>query len=116
MLREILRGTGVALITPFKEDKSIDFDALQAVINFIIGDGVQYIVTMGTTGETATLSKEEKLDIVQATLTAVAGRVPVVIGIGGNHTQSIVKDMETLPVDRATAILSVSPYYNRPSQ
>ena len=116
MLREILRGTGVALVTPFKEDKSIDFDALQALINFVIEDGVQYLVTLGTTGETATLSKEEKLDIVQATFSAVAGRVPIVIGIGGNNTQTIIKDIEIFPIDKVTAILSVSPYYNKPSQ
>ncbi len=116
MLREILRGTGVALVTPFKEDKSIDFDALQALIQFVIEDGVQYVVTLGTTGETPTLSREEKLDIVQATFTAVAGRVPVVIGLGGNNTQAIIKDIETFPVDKATALLSVSPYYSKPSQ
>ena len=116
MLREILRGTGVALVTPFKEDKSIDFDALQAVINFVIEGGVQYVVTLGTTGETPTLSREEKLDVIQATFTAVSARVPVVIGIGGNNTQSIIKDIETFPTEKATAILSASPYYNKPSQ
>ncbi|HYO23285.1 MAG TPA: 4-hydroxy-tetrahydrodipicolinate synthase [Flavisolibacter sp.] len=116
MLREILKGTGVALVTPFKEDKTIDFDALQAVINFVIEGGVQYVVTLGTTGETPTLSREEKLDIIQATFTAVSARVPVVIGIGGNNTQSIIKDIETFPVEKATAILSASPYYNKPSQ
>jgi 4-hydroxy-tetrahydrodipicolinate synthase len=116
MLREILRGTGVALVTPFKEDKSIDFDALHALINFVIEGGVQYVVTLGTTGETPTLSREEKLDIIQATFTAVSARVPVVIGVGGNDTQSIIKDIETFPVEKATAILSASPYYNKPSQ
>lgn len=116
MLREILRGTGVALVTPFKEDKSIDFDALETLINFVIEGGVQYIVTLGTTGETPTLSREEKLDIIQATFTFVSARVPVVIGIGGNNTQSIIKDIETFPVDKAVAILSASPYYNKPSQ
>lgn len=116
MLRDILRGTGVALVTPFKEDKSIDFDALQAVINFVIEGGVQYVVTLGTTGETPTLSREEKMDIIQATFSTVAARVPVVIGIGGNNTQSIIKDIETFPVEKATAILSASPYYNKPSQ
>jgi 4-hydroxy-tetrahydrodipicolinate synthase len=108
MLREILRGTGVALVTPFKEDKSIDFEALQAVINFVIEGGVQYVVTLGTTGETPTLSREEKLDVIQATFSAVSARVPVVIGIGGNSTQRIVKDIETFPVKKATAILSAS--------
>ncbi|RYZ29902.1 MAG: 4-hydroxy-tetrahydrodipicolinate synthase [Chitinophagaceae bacterium] len=116
MLREILRGTGVALVTPFKEDKSIDFDALKALIDFVIEGGVQYVVTLGTTGETPTLNREEKLDIIQATFSAVAARVPVVIGIGGNDTQSIIKDIETFPVEKATAILSASPYYNKPSQ
>lgn len=116
MLRELLRGTGVALVTPFKEDKSIDFDALQAVINFVIEGGVQYVVTLGTTGETSTLSREEKLDIVQATFSAVAARVPVVIGIGGNNTASVIRDMESFPVEKAAAVLSVSPYYSKPSQ
>jgi 4-hydroxy-tetrahydrodipicolinate synthase len=116
MLRDILRGTGVALVTPFKEDKSIDFDALQALVNFVIEGGVQYIVTLGTTGETPTLSREEKLEIIDATFSAVSARVPVVIGIGGNNTASIIKDIETFPIDKAVAILSASPYYNKPSQ
>ena len=116
MLREILRGTGVALVTPFNEDKNIDFEALGALINFVIEGGVQYIVTLGTTGETPTLSREEKQEIIQATFTFVSARVPVVIGIGGNDTQSIIKDIETFPVDKAVAILSASPYYNKPSQ
>ena len=116
MLREILRGTGVALVTPFKEDNSIDFAALEALVNFVIEGGVQYIVTLGTTGETPTVSREEKLDIIQATFSAVAARVPVVIGIGGNNTASLIKDIETFPVEKAIAILSASPYYNKPSQ
>lgn len=116
MLREILRGTGVALVTPFKKDKSIDFDALSALVNFVIDGGVQYVVTLGTTGETPTLSREEKLEIVNATFSAVAARVPVVVGIGGNNTASVVKDIETFPIEKAVAILSASPYYNKPSQ
>ena len=116
MLRDILRGTGVALVTPFTEDKSIDFAALENLINFVIEGGVQYVVTLGTTGETPTLSREEKLDIIQATFTFVAARVPVVIGIGGNNTAAIIKDIETFPVENAVAILSASPYYNKPSQ
>jgi 4-hydroxy-tetrahydrodipicolinate synthase len=89
---------------------------LKAVINFVIEGGVQYVVTLGTTGETSTLSREEKLDIVQATFTYVAAKVPVVIGMGGNNTASIIKDIENFPVEKAAAILSVSPYYNKPSQ
>lgn len=116
MLRDILRGTGVALVTPFNEDKSIDFAALEKLINFVIEGGVQYVVTLGTTGETPTLSREEKLDIIQATFTFVSARVPVVIGIGGNNTASLIKDIETFPMENAVAILSASPYYNKPSQ
>lgn len=116
MLRDQLKGTGVALVTPFKEDKSIDFDALEKLINFVIDRGVQYLVTLGTTGETPTLSREEKIDLIQATFSFNAGRVPVVVGIGGNNTQSIVRDIETFPIENAAAILSASPYYNKPSQ
>src|SRR5688572_25033335 len=116
MVREILRGTGVALVTPFKADKSVDYEALHRLITFVIEGGVQYLVTLGTTGETATLSREEKLEVVQATFEATADRVPIVIGIGGNNTQSVIKDFDAFPIDKATAILSVSPYYNKPSQ
>lgn len=116
MLREILRGTGVALITPFKEDKSIDFDALKAVINYVLEGGVQYLVTLGTTGETPTLSKEEKLDIINATFEYISGRVPVVLGIGGNSTHDVIKEIDAFPTEKATAILSASPNYNKPSQ
>jgi len=116
MLRDILRGTGVALVTPFKADGAVDFDSLQKLINFVIEGGVQYVVALGTTGETPTLTKEEKLQIVQTTFSTVAARVPVVIGIGGNNTQEILKDLETFPVEKAAAILSASPYYNKPSQ
>jgi 4-hydroxy-tetrahydrodipicolinate synthase len=116
MVRDILRGTGVALVTPFKANGSVDFDSLQKLINFVIEGGVQYVVALGTTGETPTLTKEEKLDVVQTTFTTVADRVPVVIGIGGNNTQEVLKDLEAFPIEKATAILSASPYYNKPSQ
>ena len=85
--RDTLKGTGVALVTPFRSDKSVDYDGLLRLINFVIEGGVQYVVTLGTTGETPTLTKEEKIDIIEATYTLVAGRVPVVVGIGGNDTQ-----------------------------
>src|SRR6476646_1894096 len=114
--RDTLRGTGVALVTPFKANKSVDFDSLLKLVNFVIDGGVQYIVTLGTTGETPTISKEEKIDIINATNEAVAGRVPVLVGIGGNNTSSVVKEIETLPLEKAAAILSASPYYNKPSQ
>ncbi len=115
-LRDQLRGTGVALITPFKDDESVDFDALKNLINHIIENGVQYIVSLGTTGETPVLSKEEKLDIFNFTCETVAGRVPVVVGIGGNYTTSVVKELEAYALEKAIAVLSASPYYNKPSQ
>lgn len=115
-LRDTLRGTGVALVTPFKENGSVDFDSLTRLIDFVIEYGVNYVVTMGTTGETPTLSREEKIEIINYTFDTVATRVPVVVGIGGNNTHSLIKDLETFPVEKATAILSASPYYNKPSQ
>ena len=113
-LRQILRGTGVAIITPFAKDKSIDLNALGKLIDFIIGGGVEYIVTLGTTGEAPVLSKEEKIEIIEFTYNHVNGRVPVVVGIGGNDTLALVKELETYPLDKATAVLSTSPYYNKP--
>jgi 4-hydroxy-tetrahydrodipicolinate synthase len=115
-LRDSLKGTGVALVTPFNEDKSIDFESLHKLINFVIEDGVQYVVTLGTTGETPTLSREEKIDIINFTFKVIASRVPVVVGIGGNNTAEIIHDIETFPIENAIAILSTSPYYNKPSQ
>ncbi|HWI93437.1 MAG TPA: 4-hydroxy-tetrahydrodipicolinate synthase [Flavisolibacter sp.] len=115
-LRDQLTGTGVALVTPFNEDGRIDFESLQRLINFVIEGGVNYVVTLGTTGETPTLSKDEKKDIINQTFSFVAGRVPVVVGIGGNNTKEVIKEIETLPIENAIAILSASPYYNKPSQ
>lgn len=116
MIRDLLKGTGVALVTPFGRDMSVDYDALEKVINFVINGGVQYVVSLGTTGETATLTKEEKLDIFNFTHEKVQNRVPIVIGIGGNNTRDVLHDLETYPLENAVAILSVSPYYNKPSQ
>src|SRR5215208_4117531 len=113
-IRDQLTGTGVALVTPFKEDDSVDYDALRNLINFVIEDGVNYLVTLGTTGETPTLSREEKTDIIHFTFSTVEARVPVVVGIGGNNTKSIIKDIESFPLEHAAAILSASPYYNKP--
>lgn len=115
-LRDQLTGTGVALVTPFNEDGSVDFGSLEKLINFVIEGGVNYVVTLGTTGETPTLSKEEKKDIIDQTFSFVAGRVPVVVGIGGNNTKEVIREIETLPIEKAEAILSASPYYNKPSQ
>src|SRR5258708_25625191 len=115
-LREQLRGTGVALITPFQKDFSIDYAALEKVLDFVVKGGVDYIVTVGTTGETRTLSKEEKKEVIVFTYDKVAGRVPVVVGIGGNNTDELMKELAWCPLDKATAVLSASPYYSKPSQ
>ncbi len=115
-LRDRLRGTGVALVTPFRENQDIDYDALGRVIDFVIQDGVEYVVTLGTTGETPTLRKDEKIDIVNYTYDKVNGRVPVVVGIGGNNTKDVIEDLQKFPLDKAIAVLSASPYYNKPSQ
>lgn len=114
--KELLRGTGVALVTPFKQNMEIDFPALERVINYVIENGAEYVVTLGTTGETPTLSKDEKVELILFTYQAVADRVPVVVGIGGNNTLSLIKDLETFPLQKAVAVLSASPYYNKPSQ
>jgi 4-hydroxy-tetrahydrodipicolinate synthase len=115
-LQITLRGTGVALVTPFKADGSIDFKALENVINHVIQNGCEYVVTLGTTGETPVLAKEEKKELIEFTYTAVASRVPVVVGIGGNDTHALINDLETFPLEKATAVLSASPYYSKPSQ
>jgi 4-hydroxy-tetrahydrodipicolinate synthase len=115
-LRTQLRGTGVALVTPFKSNLAIDYDALGKVIDFVINDGVEYVVTLGTTGETPTLSKQEKLDIVNFTFDKIGTRVPVVVGIGGNNTNELLEDLEKFPLEKAAAVLSASPYYSKPSQ
>jgi 4-hydroxy-tetrahydrodipicolinate synthase len=111
-----LSGTGVALVTPFKADMSIDEPALARVIEYVIAGGVEYIVTLGTTGETPTLSREEKIRIARFTIEAVNHRVPVVIGCGGSDTREVIREIEKLPTDQAVAILSASPYYSKPSQ
>jgi 4-hydroxy-tetrahydrodipicolinate synthase len=115
-VRDLLKGTGVALVTPFKKDGSVDFESLQKLIDYVITEGVNYVVTLGTTGETPTLTREEKIEIVQFTYEKVSERVPVVVGIGGNDTRSVIKDLETYPLEKAIAVLSASPYYNKPSQ
>ena len=114
-MKELI-GTGVALITPFKEDLTIDFEGLQRVVNYTIANGVDYLVVLGTTAESATLSKAEKQLVVNTIVDTNAGRLPLVLGIGGNDTQAVIKELETTNVSAFTAILSVSPYYNKPTQ
>jgi 4-hydroxy-tetrahydrodipicolinate synthase len=109
-------GTGVALITPFKEDLSVDFNALVRLVNFNIENGTNYLVINGTTAESATISKEEKLQIIALIVKTTAGRVPLVLGIGGNNTLAIVKEMQTADLSNIDGILSVVPYYSKPTQ
>lgn len=115
-LRNVLRGTGVALVTPFKSDYEVDYNALEKVINYVLEGGVEYVITLGTTGETPTLTKKEKIEIINFTYDTINGKVPVVVGIGGNNTNELIQDLETFPLKKATAVLSASPAYNKPSQ
>lgn len=109
-------GAGVALITPFNNDLSIDFDGLERIIDYQIVKNIDYLVSLGTTGETATLTLDEKIKIWKFTAEKVANRVPLVAGIGGNNTAEVLHEMESLETLGYSAILSVSPYYNKPSQ
>lgn len=110
------KGTGVALVTPFKQDQTIDFNALEKLVDHVIDGGVDYLVALGTTAETPTISASEKLDVLFNIIEKNNKRVPVVCGIGGNNTSETVKQFEIYPMDKIDAILSVSPYYNKPSQ
>ena len=109
-------GTGVALVTPFKTDKSVDFDSLIKLVNFNIDNGVDYLVINGTTGESATITSEEKLKIIEVIVTANKGRLPLVLGVGGNNTARVVHELETRDFSSIDAILSVAPYYSKPTQ
>jgi 4-hydroxy-tetrahydrodipicolinate synthase len=111
-----LRGTGVALVTPFKNDGAIDFTALGKVIDHVIQGGIDYLVTLGTTGETPSLSKEEKIAIIEFTFSHTASRVPIIVGVGGNNTAEVISDLQKFPLTDALAVLSVAPFYNKPSQ
>ena len=114
-MKELI-GTGVALITPFNSDLSIDHQALTAIVEFNITNGVNYLVICGTTGESVTLSAEEKKAITQTVIAANNGRVPLVIGIGGNNTAAVVAELKSTDFSEITAVLSVAPYYSKPTQ
>ncbi len=115
-MTERFLGTGVALVTPFHEDKTVDFEAIGRMVGHVIGGGVEYVVVLGTTGEVATLSKEEKKQVVKEVVKSTAGRVPVVVGIGGNNTADVVESVKSADLEGIAAILSVAPYYNKPTQ
>ncbi len=110
------KGTGVALVTPFHKQSSIDFGSLEKLVEHTITNGVNYLVVLGTTGESATLSKEEKGAVAQFVVEITNKRVPVVLGVGGNNTQEIINILRTTSLDGVDAILSVVPYYNKPQQ
>lgn len=110
------QGTGVAIVTPFILSEAIDYEAYERMINHVIKGGVDYIVVMGTTGEAPTLSREEKHALIGFSVGKVAGRVPLVVGIGGNNTSEVVHAIKTMPLKGIDGILSVSPYYNKPQQ
>ena len=109
-------GTGVALVTPFKEDLSVDVDALINLVNFNVENGTNYLVINGTTGESATITKEEKQQIIDVIIKTNNKRLPLVLGVGGNHTLEVVKELKTRDFTGIDCILSVAPYYSKPTQ
>mgnify|MGYP000985061524 FL=1 len=111
-----LVGTGVALVTPFNDDLTVDHDALSNIVNYNIENGTDYLVISGTTGESVTITKQEKKDIIKTISTANKGRLPLVLGIGGNNTAAVIEEIKTTDLSIFTAILSVSPYYSKPTQ
>jgi len=112
----LFTGTGVAIVTPFKQDRTVDFDALQRIVNHCIDGQVEYIVVLGTTGESVTLNAGEKADIARCVVDATAGRVQLVVGVGGNDTAKVVNDIKQTNFDGISGLLSQAPYYNKPSQ
>lgn len=112
----ILKGVGVALVTPFNEDLSVDFESLTKLVDFNIENGTNYLVVLGTTAEAATLSAEEKKQVIEHIIKVTNKRVPLVLGIGGNNTLEVKKQIEETDLSAFEAVLSVSPYYNKPNQ
>ena len=111
-----LKGMGVALITPFKEDESVDYEALGRLVDYQVQNGTDYLVVLGTTAETPTLTEEEKRNIIDLVVSHVRGRIPIVLGVGGNCTRNVVEQLKNGDFTGIDAILSVVPYYNKPSQ
>ncbi|MBN2746432.1 MAG: 4-hydroxy-tetrahydrodipicolinate synthase [Bacteroidales bacterium] len=116
MIHKKIIGTGVALVTPFHENGQVDFESLQNLVNFVIAGGVEFVVALGTTAETATLSETEKLEVLEKVHSTVANRCGVVVGAGGNNTAAVVSFVKSLSPEKFDAILSVAPYYNKPNQ
>ncbi|HEY4650492.1 MAG TPA: 4-hydroxy-tetrahydrodipicolinate synthase [Pontibacter sp.] len=116
MIQERLKGTGVALVTPFTKDLAVDYNGLRKLLDFVLHGGVDYLVINGTTAESVTTTSEEKKQVLQTIKEHVNGRVPLVYGLGGNNTQQLLDSFATTDLNGIDAILSVSPYYNKPSQ
>lgn len=116
MKRHKLSGVGAAMITPFKSDFSCDWETLGRMIDYVIDGGTNYIVALGTTAETPTLTPDEKNEIVRFTRERIAGRVPLVVGAGGNDTRKVISQINEMDLEGVDALLSVTPYYNKPSQ
>ena len=115
-MKNKLTGLGIAIVTPFKEDLSIDHEALAKIVNFNIENGTDYIVISGTTGESVTITKEEKKAVIDTIVAANANRVPLVLGIGGNNTAQLIEEINSTDFSHISAILSVSPAYSKPTQ
>lgn len=109
-------GTGVALVTPFKKDFSVDLESLTKIVNYQVENGINYLVILGTTAENATLNQDEKELVIQTVVAANKGRLPLVLGVGGNNTQKVIAELKSRDFSSFVAILSVSPYYNKPTQ
>lgn len=115
-MKNIFKGTGIALITPFNDDKSVDFVALERIVNHVINGGADFLVALGTTSEAPTLTTEEKKQVVSTILKANAQRLPVLLGMGGNNTQNVIDQIKAQDFTGIDGILSVVPYYNKPNQ
>ncbi|GGH47655.1 4-hydroxy-tetrahydrodipicolinate synthase [Mangrovimonas yunxiaonensis] len=116
MMNNKFQGTGVALVTPFKEDLSVDFEALSKLVEYNIENGTNYLVVSGTTGESATITKAEKKAILETVVKTNNKRLPVVLGIGGNNTAAVIEEINNTNLNEVDALLSVSPYYSKPTQ
>ncbi len=116
MIQTKLKGMGVALITPFKEDESVDYDALMRLVDYLLQNNADFLCVLGTTAETPTLTEDEKKAIKKMVIDRVNGRIPILLGVGGNNTRAVVETLKNDDFTGVDAILSVVPYYNKPSQ
>ncbi len=115
-MNNIIEGTGVALVTPFDKKGEVDYSSLQKLVDYVICNGVDFVLALGTTSEAVTLNKTEKEKVLETVIKQTEGRVPVVMGLGGNNTQAIIDDIKSRNFDKIDAILTVAPYYNKPTQ